>query len=131
MFFLFFKQKMTYKMRISDWSSDVCSSDLPAYRSNRRSSRSWRRLSLLLPGLLGHFAITQIAAADLAGDGHRQCVDEGDGARIFVRREAGADEGADLVLPRWAGDCALAQHDERSEEHTPGLQSLMRSAKGV
>src|SRR3546814_4505097 len=27
--FLFFKQKTAYEMRISDWSSDVCSSDLP------------------------------------------------------------------------------------------------------
>src|SRR3546814_4542855 len=28
--FLFFKQKTAYEMRISDWSSDVCSSDLKA-----------------------------------------------------------------------------------------------------
>src|SRR3546814_10751647 len=27
-FFFFFKQKTAYEMRISDWSSDVCSSDL-------------------------------------------------------------------------------------------------------
>src|SRR3546814_949260 len=27
-FFFFFKQKPAYEMRISDWSSDVCSSDL-------------------------------------------------------------------------------------------------------
>src|SRR3546814_5155195 len=32
--FFFFKQKTAYEMRISDWSSDVCSSDLhsPLYR---------------------------------------------------------------------------------------------------
>src|SRR3546814_5397241 len=29
-FFFFFKQKTAYEMRISDWSSDVCSSDLVA-----------------------------------------------------------------------------------------------------
>src|SRR3546814_19430558 len=29
MMFFFFKQKTAYEMRISDWSSDVCSSDLP------------------------------------------------------------------------------------------------------
>src|SRR3546814_1535475 len=29
--FFFFKQKTAYEMRISDWSSDVCSSDLPDY----------------------------------------------------------------------------------------------------
>src|SRR3546814_5614192 len=27
-YFVFFKQKTAYEMRISDWSSDVCSSDL-------------------------------------------------------------------------------------------------------
>src|SRR3546814_2019945 len=32
--FFFFKQKTAYEMRISDWSSDVCSSDL---------NRSWRQ----------------------------------------------------------------------------------------
>src|SRR3546814_1251270 len=29
LFVFFFKQKTAYEMRISDWSSDVCSSDLP------------------------------------------------------------------------------------------------------
>src|SRR3546814_4814847 len=29
MCFFFFKQKTAYEVRISDWSSDVCSSDLP------------------------------------------------------------------------------------------------------
>src|SRR3546814_12282161 len=31
--FFFFKQKTAYEMRISDWSSDVCSSDLSAIKS--------------------------------------------------------------------------------------------------
>src|SRR3546814_3932122 len=30
--FFFFKQKTAYEMRISDWSSDVCSSDLVGYQ---------------------------------------------------------------------------------------------------
>src|SRR3546814_5217296 len=30
-FFFFFKQKTAYEMRISDWSSDVCSSDLDKF----------------------------------------------------------------------------------------------------
>src|SRR3546814_3403976 len=33
-FFFFFKQKTAYEMRISDWSSDVCSSDLTAMRTD-------------------------------------------------------------------------------------------------
>src|SRR3546814_7193413 len=32
LYFFFFKQKTAYEMRISDWSSDVCSSDLPEDR---------------------------------------------------------------------------------------------------
>src|SRR3546814_4408388 len=32
--FFFFKQKTAYEMRISDWSSDVCSSDLFSGSSN-------------------------------------------------------------------------------------------------
>src|SRR3546814_15494819 len=32
--FCFFKQKTAYEMRISDWSSDVCSSDLSAQRED-------------------------------------------------------------------------------------------------
>src|SRR3546814_5509956 len=36
--FFFFKQKMAYEMRISDWSSDVCSSDLQ-HRSEKQAVR--------------------------------------------------------------------------------------------
>src|SRR3546814_2560901 len=35
MLFFCFKQKTAYEMRISDWSSDVCSSDLPAVAAFR------------------------------------------------------------------------------------------------
>src|SRR3546814_9717843 len=36
-FFFFFKQKTAYEMRISDWSSDVCSSDLCRAGRRRRA----------------------------------------------------------------------------------------------
>src|SRR3546814_17393037 len=36
--FFFFKQKQAYEVRVSDWSSDVCSSDLPS-RGTRSISR--------------------------------------------------------------------------------------------
>src|SRR3546814_16742786 len=35
--FFFFKQKTAYEMRISDWSSDVCSSDLKAGKSREEN----------------------------------------------------------------------------------------------
>src|SRR3546814_1475933 len=39
MLFFFFKQKTAYEMRISDWSSDVCSSDLLAHNILRHRER--------------------------------------------------------------------------------------------
>src|SRR3546814_1346208 len=43
--FFFFKQKTAYEMRISDWSSDVCSSDLPfgmeSYTELFRETHVW------------------------------------------------------------------------------------------
>src|SRR3546814_5986963 len=46
-FFFFFKQKTAYEMRISDWSSDVCSSDLGRARRCRcgatcTAGRGWK-----------------------------------------------------------------------------------------
>src|SRR3546814_2913139 len=40
--FFFFKQKTAYEMRISDWSSDVCSSDLGATKEYDRARRHQR-----------------------------------------------------------------------------------------
>src|SRR3546814_5597429 len=53
--FFFFKQKTAYEMRISDWSSDVCSSDLtedaqplvPALPDEERGAFAARRHDLL------------------------------------------------------------------------------------
>src|SRR3546814_4435444 len=45
-FFFFFKQKTAYEMRISDWSSDVCSSDLPPVSIVNRY-RAWDAAAVL------------------------------------------------------------------------------------
>src|SRR3546814_11956793 len=42
--FFFFKQKTAYELRISDWSSDVCSSDLDRRLWPLRPHRRGRRL---------------------------------------------------------------------------------------
>src|SRR3546814_4326582 len=44
----FFKQKTAYEMRISDWSSDVCSSDLTALAS----TDAYGALSIAFPSRL-------------------------------------------------------------------------------
>src|SRR3546814_8462334 len=51
--FFFFKQKTAYEMRISDWSSDVCSSDLLA-----------DRFHLIAPDLPGWNASERLPGAD-------------------------------------------------------------------
>src|SRR3546814_3832667 len=50
--FFFFKQKTAYEMRISDWSSDVCSSDL---------SRRQGRTLALLRNACGRDTLTHVA----------------------------------------------------------------------
>src|SRR3546814_2829542 len=50
LFFFFFKQKTAYEMRISDWSSDVCSSDLIARR--RRPVRGRRIVFISCPRVI-------------------------------------------------------------------------------
>src|SRR3546814_4658610 len=53
--FFFFKQKTAYEMRISDWSSDVCSSDLDAVahqvERGRRLPHFGRALEAEIAGL--------------------------------------------------------------------------------
>src|SRR3546814_10411884 len=54
--FFFFKQKTAYEMRISDWSSDVCSSDLEdrddRHREQRDIDPGWQVPSLKLQRFL-------------------------------------------------------------------------------
>src|SRR3546814_10687721 len=47
----FFKQKTAYEMRISDWSSDVCSSDLPVgvFKTHKDAPRVLIAKSNLVP----------------------------------------------------------------------------------
>src|SRR3546814_16044046 len=75
--FFFFKQKTAYEMRISDWSSDVCSSDLSAQdrihkRDRTRESLDGRRRQLMgilqSGGALEHYALLQQAAGRAEAD---------------------------------------------------------------
>src|SRR3546814_3828408 len=83
----FFKQKTAYEMRISDWSSDVCSSDLAlaSPEVSEWTSRPLQRLRLL----------AQDELLDLAGGGFGQRAED-----HFLRRleagEALAAEGDEL-----------------------------------
>src|SRR3546814_9587520 len=60
----FFKQKTAYEMRISDWSSDVCSSDL-LDRSRHVGQHGMTRPA-------GHGNRAQLALLDMPDDGRRR-----------------------------------------------------------
>src|SRR3546814_5469689 len=93
-------------MRISDWSSDVCSSDLPC-AGLRRAVTDLAVDPFAFSGR--HGPAFAIAASELAGT-----VDRG-------RRGGGR-----------AGRCLLVElAPVRSEEHTSELQSLMRTSYAV
>src|SRR3546814_9078905 len=97
-------------MRISDWSSDVCSSDLAGERRLRAvvalSIASCLALVVLATMLL-------LAAAQPGGDGAL--------AAVYRIGDWPARFGIVLVVDRLS----------RSEEHTSGLQSLMRNSYAV
>src|SRR3546814_9558253 len=106
--FFFFKQKTAYEMRISDWSSDVCSSDL-------RQSRIFHP-----EGVNDHedadFPLCRRAARHRVR--HHGC------GRV---RPGRGPDGRDR--PR--SPQLRPEHPDRSEEHTSELQSLMRISYAV
>src|SRR3546814_17602931 len=59
-FVFFFKQKTAYEMRISDWNSDVCSSDLPSRTTHPRNLPTERD-----PAMHTHPRLVQITALAL------------------------------------------------------------------
>src|SRR3546814_5324602 len=134
MCFFFFKQKTAYEMRISDWSSDVCSSDLAA-----SVATSLRCVSSAAPecGRKEHQQGEDFEPADQHRDDQHPLAERADA------RDAGdhaVESGAGIVDR--AGDRrqrgqrieAGADHDagqQRSEEHTSELQSLMRLSYAV
>src|SRR3546814_8809806 len=111
LFFFFFKQKTAYEMRISDWSSDVCSSDLWLVDAQLRLDGFRRQTDLPAdqPTALID-PVTDIRRLDLIRV-----------ANCVFRR---AEQIADRLTRRQAGACA-AKSARRSEGHQSELQSLM------
>src|SRR3546814_4700701 len=135
----FFKQKTAYEMRISDWSSDVCSSDLAIQREVPLPDPDIRPVQLAVErqderdGMFGdcfggigrhardgdlqrlsRFEIDMIETGASQGNQSRAlAVKRGE----YVLIESVVDEGADRT--------------RRSEEHTSELQSLMRISYAV
>src|SRR3546814_1077039 len=114
-FFFFFKQKTAYEMRISDWSSDVCSSDLARQELGRRRLWPLRPARRRCGRFAGHASarIAQPAVGRHRAQLHLLSV---------ARRRQPREQRHQL---------RLAVHAGRSEEHTSELQSLMRISYAV
>src|SRR3546814_8546642 len=106
-------------MRISDWSSDVCSSDL-----NAGSNEAPVRVQLCSVSCSGGNIALRRARPDWDSAPGRRWNHHGNdglgcttcgGARIYVSSSSGG----------------MMNHPSRSEEHTPELQSQMRNSYAV
>src|SRR3546814_7639438 len=132
---VFFKQKTAYEMRISDWSSDVCSSDLaaaevdahhivPVVEAHPREGAVAGDAGIIhhdvdRSDLFGH-PRAAVEAGLMVADVPFIGADAGavgEGLRLFVVAGIVGDDGDALAL--------------RSEEHTSELQSLMRISYDV
>src|SRR3546814_8205552 len=112
----FFKQKTAYEMRISDWSSDVCSSDLATPASNTADK-------------YGHGTILRDARhprAKLTPDGVRHIRSSGRSSRVMAE-----EFGVSLSVIKAVRSGQSWKSVIRSEEHTSELQSLMRISYAV
>src|SRR3546814_10748491 len=133
-----------YEMRISDWSSGVCSSDLLVSHTPGRllpTIRSRCRMRRFHP-LDAEDVDRAIAAerSDLSADERTAMVRIAEGAPGRALRYAGLDiAGLTASIERIEGrgrqafgaQATLAKSLARSEEHTSELQSLMRISYAV
>src|SRR3546814_3580043 len=109
--FFFFKQKTAYEMRISDWSSDVCSSDLPLS-------------CFVVAGLFCRYQDCSAISAIM---------------RLTSPEVTRGPPPPGLAPPTFSSgrvstcvaSARRAPTVDRSEEHTSELQSLMRSSYAV
>src|SRR3546814_5844337 len=134
--FVFFMQKTAYEMRISDWMSDVCSSDLGFLR--------WRGMAPPTPLQWRNAAITGLLLLGM-GNGLVCFAEE----RVSSGIAAVAVASMPLFAALFAGMYGEWPHRResiglaigfagvivlnlgRSEEHTSELQSLMRISYAV
>src|SRR3546814_3815770 len=115
-------------MRISDWSSDVCSSDLRLSDHNRRLFASARIHDMAIP-----YSLDDINAAC------RAVLQKNGLGKAYLRPVAwrglggfglSAETPIDVAVAAWQMGAYLGE-GVRSEAHTSELQSLMRNSYAV
>src|SRR3546814_8951669 len=135
--FFFFKQKTAYEMRISDWSSDVCSSDLESMKNNppndhhacppRLVRGSWSTIVTRLPRRRASRAATRPDRPQPTIRTSVSCVRTVMATPLSSWRSAWVVSRERQRGPSASRGCGV----DRSEEHTSELQSLMRNSEAV
>src|SRR3546814_5086169 len=117
MFCFIFKQKTAYEMRISDWSSDVCSSDLDLKLWDFADPKAgWPMLYNYRREREGEFTAAQVQAA--MEQMHKSA----------PMKQKKTDE---VALNKYMPLRRIGPNKARSEEQTSELQSIMRSSYPV
>src|SRR3546814_2947153 len=113
-------------MRISDWSSDVCSSDLigPCAQLLLAEAENLQFIRYFFPDVIIRIEVVP-ALIDIAELDRRADVDLAAVGLFLAGDELEQGRFAGTVRPDHADDAA------RSEEHTSGLPSLMRISYAV
>src|SRR3546814_1944799 len=114
--FFFFKQKTAYEMRISDWSSDVCSSDLVGADA-AATALAWRGDDRLDARIDRDSALV----ARAIGDERRRSTP------LRIRHDSDHDHIVSGPVPPVRDRCAAADHSRalfRSEERRVGKECV-------
>src|SRR3546814_3027454 len=132
MLVFFFKQKTAYEMRISDWSSDVCSSDLASERFGTPDPfKGVKRLKGRRPDVKP-FSLDEVEKirTTIRPDFRNYVT-----CRFFTGMRTGEINGLKWKYVDFEHEVIRVREvfsaGERSEEHTSELQSLMRISYAV
>src|SRR3546814_8236626 len=124
-------------MRISDWSADVCSSDLKA-NSDKLNALGVMMIDLT-PAAIGPYCVPPINLKQHAGKREMNvnmvtCGGQATIPMVYAVSRVQKVKYAEIVATvssKSVGPGKRKNIDERSEEHTSELQSLMRSSYAV
>src|SRR3546814_6325677 len=117
-------------MRISDWSSDVCSSDLLARDLHGAVRRLGGELSHDgVPGIVADARQHLQDALEMSAQAAHRSLDFAE--RMRPQAESLAHNAGEVLKWTNGNDAAAVLARERSEEHTSELQSLMRISYAV
>src|SRR3546814_3401670 len=120
--FFFFKQKTAYELRISDWSSDVCSSDLVALKHEI----TYRKPAFLEDQIVATVMLEKVQRESAF---YETVIKRGEEVLAEVKSRWCCLDANTLRPARLARD--VVDRFFRSEEHTSELQSLMRISYAV